>query len=186
MGIDDNAFHRLSTITTRTNGCFTIRSSAREYQAQRVLLAIGRRGTPRKLGVPGEVSSKVSYRLLEPEQYGGKSVLVIGGGDSAIEAALALAGQKGCTVTLSYRKNAFSRIKEKNEEKIEKAIEDRRINVLFESTVKNIHRENVVINVREGEVSVPNDFVFVLIGGILPTKFLESMGISIEKKFGTR
>jgi len=171
---------------TRTNGCFSIRSTLREYQAQRVLLAIGRRGTPRKLGVPGEVSSKVAYRLLEPEQYEKKKVLVIGGGDSAVEAALALSGQKGCEVTLSYRKNAFSRIKEKNDKRIDAAMKNRTVNVLFESSVLSVQREAVTMRVGSGEISLPNDFVFVFIGGVLPTKFLESIGISIEKKFGTR
>jgi len=176
---------KVDTIT-RSNGHFNIRSTQREYQAQRVLLAIGRRGTPRKLGVPGEACSKVAYRLLEPEQYQKMNVLVIGGGDSAVEAALALSEQKGCNVTLSYRKNAFSRIKEKNEKRIEKAMEKSKVNVLFESSVLSVQRESVTMRVGSGEIDQPNDFVFVLIGGILPTKFLESMGISIEKKFGTR
>jgi len=184
-GLEIRTREKVETVA-RTNGCFTITSTQGEYRARRVLLAIGRRGTPRKLGVPGEVSSKVSYRLLEPEQYEGKRVLVIGGGDSAVEAALALSAQTGCEVTLSYRKNAFSRIKEKNEQKIGTAIEAGRVNALYGSVVEQIHRESVEISVDDGRITVDNDFVFVFIGGLLPIPFLQRMGISIEKKFGTR
>lgn len=170
----------------RQNGFFNIKSSRGEYLAQRVILAIGRTGTPRKLGVPGENSSKVAYRLLEPEQYVKRKVLVVGGGDSAVEAALALSQQTGTDVTLSYRKNVFSRIKEKNEERIEQAVKNGRVNALFASNVLEIKREEVLISQKEKQFSIANDYVFIFVGGVLPTQFLKDMGISIVKKFGER
>lgn len=149
-------------------------------------MAIGRTGTPRKLGVPGENSSKVAYRLLEPEQYRNQKVLVVGGGDSAVEAALTLSEQKGTVVVLSYRKNVFGRIKEKNEEGIEQAMKNGRVHVLFESNVMEIQPEKVYLKYEEKRVAIANDYVFIFAGGVLPTQFLKDMGISIVKKFGER
>ncbi len=184
-GLKVRTGERVETIT-RVNGHFRISTVSGEHLAQRVLLAIGRRGTPRKLGVPGEVSSKVTYRMLEPEQYKGNDVLVVGGGDSAVEAALSLSEQPGCRVTLSYRKNVFGRIKEMNEKRIEEAIESGRVKVLFESVVTSIMPDKVRLEQHGKRFSVTNDYVFIFIGGVLPTNFLQGMGISIEKKFGTR
>jgi len=184
-GVTINVRERVDSIV-KENGVFKITTTKGVRCAQRVLLAIGRRGTPRKLGVPGEISSKVVYRLLEPEQYAKKRVLVIGGGDSAVEAALALAQQRGTDVTLSYRKSQFSRIKEKNQQRIEQAMQRDKINVLFESNVLAIHREKVILTRRDEEFELANDYVFVFIGGELPTGFLQKMGVSIVKKFGER
>ncbi len=170
----------------RSNGYFTITTTQNQWRAQRVLLAIGRRGTPRKLGVPGEKSSKVVYRLLEPAQYLKKKILVVGGGDSAIEAALALSEQRGTDVTLSYRKNVFSRIKEKNQQRIENAMRHDRVNVLLESNVLEIQRESVRLTRGDEQFELKNDYVFIFIGGVLPTAFLQNMGVSIVKKFGER
>ncbi|MFQ5823042.1 MAG: NAD(P)-binding domain-containing protein [bacterium] len=170
----------------RQNGFFRIVSSKGMYLAQRVVLAIGRRGTPRKLGVPGEKSSKVAYQLLEPKQYVKRNVLVIGGGDSAVEAGLSLSEQRGTKVTISYRKSVFSRIKEKNQERIDQAIKNGRVNVLFESNVLEIKREEVLLTKKDNHVTIANDYVFIFIGGVLPTEFLKKIGISIEKKFGER
>jgi thioredoxin reductase/NAD-dependent dihydropyrimidine dehydrogenase PreA subunit len=184
-GLEVRTNERVETIT-RNNGYFRIGSVTGEHLAQRVLLAIGRRGTPRKLGVPGEMSSKVAYRLLEPEQYLGQDALVVGGGDSAVEAALALSAQPGCRVTLSYRKQAFGRIKEKNGELIDEAIKLGRVKMLFESAVTEIRPDEVLLEQDGKRFTVANDYVFIFIGGVLPTNFLQGMGISIEKKFGTR
>ena len=170
----------------KPNGFFKVRSSKDEYLAKNVLLAIGRTGTPRKLGVPGENSAKVAYRLLEPEQFVNKKVLVVGGGDSAVEAALALSEQRGTVVVLSYRKNVFGRIKEKNEQRIEQAMQDGQVHVLFESNVTEIEPEKVYLKHEEKRVAIANDYVFVFAGGVLPTQFLKDMGISIVKKFGER
>jgi thioredoxin reductase/NAD-dependent dihydropyrimidine dehydrogenase PreA subunit len=165
---------------------FRVHASNVEYSCRRVLLTIGRRGTPRKLGVPGERSSKVAYKLLEPEQYKGKHVLVVGGGDSAIEAAVSLAEQKGTVVTLSYRKDVFSRLKEKNEQRIEEAMRTDRVHVLFESSVQEVRREDVKLEYDGQKYKLRNDYLFVFIGGEMPTEFLRQAGISIVKKFGER
>ena len=184
-GIGIHTHEKLEKIH-RENGHYRVISSKGEYVAHRVLLAIGRRGTPRKLGVPGENSSKVAYKLIEPEQYRGMRVLVVGGGDSAVEAALSLAGQAGTEVVLSYRKGVFSRIKEGNQKRIERAIRSRAVRVIFNSTVQEIHPKHVVLNC-EGKIGqLHNDYVFIFAGGELPTKLLQELGIHIEKKFGER
>ncbi|HEX9654051.1 MAG TPA: NAD(P)-binding domain-containing protein [bacterium] len=184
-GLEIRTKEKVETVE-KTNGCYRIVSSKGEYRAQRVLLAIGRRGTPRKLDVPGETTSKVAYRLLEPEQYAKKKLLVVGGGDSAVEAALALSEERGTQVTLSYRGATFSRLKEKNERRISRAMEMKKLKLLLESQVKEIKREEVILSVKEQLGRLPNDYVFIFVGGVLPTEFLKKMGISIQKKFGER
>ena len=154
-----------------------------EFIAKSVLLAIGRRGTPRKLNVPGEELEKVSYRLLEPENISGKDILVVGGGDSAIEAALALSDHNH--VTLSYRSEAFQRIKPKNNEKIREAIANNKIKMFFKSNVMVIGEENVSLSLPDNEmITIKNDLVYVFAGGELPTQFLQKAGIEITTRFG--
>ena len=154
-----------------------------EFLAENILLAIGRRGTPRKLEVPGETSEKVAYRLLEPEQIAGKSIVVVGGGDSAIEAALSLAGQN--RVTLSYRGEAFNRIKPKNREKIQAAMNAQQLEVRFKSNLVKIEKHQVIMKMEDGhEAVMPNDLVYIFAGGELPTQFLEKAGVRITKRFG--
>ena len=154
-----------------------------EYIGKSVLLAIGRRGTPRKLNVPGEQLEKVAYRMLEPENIVDKNVLVVGGGDSAIEAALALANQNN--VVLSYRGESFGRIKIKNSEKIQKAIADKTIDVKFNTNVLNIGTENISLSLPGNEtLTIPNDLVYIFAGGELPTQFLQKAGIEITTRFG--
>ncbi|MCF8337687.1 MAG: NAD(P)-binding domain-containing protein [Bacteroidales bacterium] len=167
------------------NGHFNIEiKDSERITSRKVLIAIGRRGTPRKLNVPGESKEKVSYRLLEPEDIHGKEILVVGGGDSAIESALMLSGQNN--VTLSYRKDAFSRIKPKNDEKIKQAIEEEKIKVLFSTNVVSIEDDTVTIREgTEGETfRIKNDQVYIFIGGELPTQFLQKAGLEIDRKFG--
>jgi len=158
--------------------------SGEEYTTKKVLLAIGRRGTPRKLNVPGEDTEKVAYRLLEPELISNKNVLVVGGGDSAIESALLLTDQNN--VTLSYRKDVFNRIKPKNKVKIQNAITNKTIEVKFNTTTKSIDKEEVILidSVNNEEIKLKNDLVFIFAGGELPTQFLQKTGIQITKKFG--
>jgi thioredoxin reductase/ferredoxin len=169
----------------KVNNHFEIKTNKGSYKSSGVLLALGRRGSPRKLGVPGEGKEKVAYRLLEPEMIHEKNVLVVGGGDSAIESALILADEKN-HVTLSYRKETFSRLKPKNLEKIENAISNKEVNVIFNSSVREILDDKVIIklNDRNEELVIENDLVYIFAGGVLPTKFLEQIGIHITKKFG--
>lgn len=164
---------------------FRIKSSNNIYTSKSILLAIGRRGSPRKLGIPGEEKEKVAYRLLEPELINGKNVLVVGGGDSAIENALLLKDE-GNNVTLSYRKDSFSRLKPKNLERIENAVKNRDIRVVLNSNVKEIKDDSVIVSIdgKENFVNMKNDLVYIFAGGELPTSFLEKIGIRITKKFG--
>ncbi len=162
-----------------------VNTGRREYYARSVLLAIGRRGTPRKLGVAGEDLPKVVYRLVDSEQYRGKHVLVVGGGDSAIEAAMAIAGEDGTTVALSYRGVAFGRIKTKNRERLEETLLHRKLQVLLDSNVISITGEAVELEQKGRQFSLENDAVIVCAGGILPTPMLKEVGIIVETKFGT-
>ncbi len=163
---------------------YRVTTSKGEYETRKVLLAIGRRGTPRKIGCPGEKSEKVTYRLLDPEKYHHKKILVVGGGDSAIEAAVALSSQPGNTVHLSYRGENIFRIKEGNRQRIERAMEDGKVTLLLNSNVTKIEADRVYIDQQGTEVSLANDYVFVLIGGVLPTEFLQSIGIQFDRKHG--
>jgi thioredoxin reductase (NADPH) len=156
--------------------------SGEEYTSRKILLAIGRRGTPRKLNVPGEDSMKVAYRLLEHELVQGKDIIVVGGGDSAIETALLLADQNN--VHLSYRSEVFGRLKPKNNEKIKTAIAEGKIKVLFNSNLTSIEEEVVKISVNGSVQELKNDLVYIFAGGELPTQFLEKIGIKINTKHG--
>jgi putative YpdA family bacillithiol system oxidoreductase len=184
-GINIQTKERLESVT-RSNGHFEVVTTRGSYAARHVLLAIGRRGTPRKIGAPGENSSKVTYKLVDPHQYRAKNVCVVGGGDSAVEAALSLAEEPGTRVTLSYRKNSFTRIKEDNLQKISGAIEKGAVEAAFETRVERIETDSVTLANGNESRTIPNDYVFVFIGGELPTPFLQKMGISIETKFGER
>jgi len=163
---------------------FIVRTPGGEYRTRSVLLSIGRRGTPRKLGVPGEDLPKIVYRLVDPEQYRGKRVLVVGGGDSAIEAALAVAAEPGASVQLSYRGEAFGRVKQKNREHLAEAEAAGRLEVLLGSTVSRIEPACVHLEGVGGMRQIENDAVIVCAGGILPTPMLKEMGIQVETKFG--
>lgn len=164
---------------------FEIGTTKRTVTANSVLLAIGRRGTPRKLGVPGEELPKVTYRLIDPEQYRGLHVLIVGGGDSALESAVSIGEQPGTTVTLSYRSAAFSRAKKKNRDRLSHAQHAGRVTVLMESNVKSVSEKSVELDHRGQVVSIPNDAVIVNAGGVLPTSFLRETGIDVETKYGT-
>jgi thioredoxin reductase len=179
-----NFSERMETITKNGNG-FVVKTSRGAYKAGSVVLAIGRRGTPRKLEVPGEELPKVVYRLIDPEQYRQQHVLVVGGGDSALEAALAVAGEPGATVTLSYRGDAFGRVKEKNRQRLQETEKKGRIKVLLQSNVKKIETDRVVLDQRGKTVEIENDAVIVSAGGVLPTPFLKEIGIMVETKYGT-
>ncbi|PJA97551.1 MAG: 4Fe-4S ferredoxin [Ignavibacteriales bacterium CG_4_9_14_3_um_filter_34_10] len=163
---------------------FSVTTTKGNYKASSILLTIGRRGTPRKLGAKGENKEKVYYRLLEPELIHNQHVLVVGGGDSAIESAMLMADEKN-HVTLSYRSDKFSRIKPKNYERIEEYSKSKKLNVTFNSVVEEIFDDKVSLIINGSEKkSIRNDLVYVFAGGELPTQFLEKIGIKITKKFG--
>jgi len=165
-------------------GKFSVTTSSGEtLSSQTVLLAIGRRGSPRKLNITGEESEKVAYRLLEPELISGKNILVVGGGDSAIESALLLADNNN--VTLSYRGEKLNRLKPKNRELINQALELNKLTMLFNSNPSSIDEKVVKLTINENEeIEIDNDLVYIFAGGELPTEFLKKTGIQITRKFG--
>lgn len=169
----------------RMGALFHVKTSQGDFKTKTVLLAIGRRGSPRKLDVPGEQLSKVVYRLIDPAQYLGKKVLVVGGGDSAIEAAVSLSEQADTEVSLSYRSNAFGRAKRKNRDRIEAAEREGRLKVILNSNVKRIEKESVEIDQQGQTITLANDIVIVNVGGVLPTPLLKEIGIETEVKYGT-
>jgi thioredoxin reductase/NAD-dependent dihydropyrimidine dehydrogenase PreA subunit len=165
--------------------CFAVVTDKRQYLARTVLLAIGRRGTPRKLEVPGEDLPKVTYSLIDPEQYRDKHVLVVGGGDSAIEAACSVSEVPGTNVTISYRSDAFTRAKQKNRQRVQAAEKNGNLRVLLRSNVKNIATDHIALSQDDKIFKVRNDALIINAGGILPTQFLRGLGIEVETKFGT-
>lgn len=172
-------------IITRDGDGFIVKTTKGEYKTRAVLLAIGRRGTPRKLGVPGEDQPKVVYSLIDPEQYRNQHVLVVGGGDAAMEAATSIAEEPGTKVILSYRSEAFSRAKEKNRKKVEMMRANGQLNVLLGSNVKDIKPDKVMIEQQGKMLEFSNQAVIICAGGILPTPFLKEIGIQVDTKHGT-
>ncbi len=183
-GLEISFNERVEAITRHDN-CFEVITSKNSLKTRTVLLAIGRRGTPRKLDVPGEDLNKVVYRLIDPAQYRGQHVLIVGGGDSALEAAYCIADEEGTTVTLSYRSEAFSRAKEKNRQLIDSAVANNRMKVFLKSNVKKIEKNTVTIEHENDILVLKNDAVIICAGGILPTRFLKEIGIHVETKHGT-
>jgi thioredoxin reductase/Pyruvate/2-oxoacid:ferredoxin oxidoreductase delta subunit len=179
-----NYQERVETVTPDGDG-FVVGTSHSQHRTRAVLLTIGRRGTPRTLDVPGEEQSKVVYRLIDPAQYRGQHVLVVGGGDSALEAAASIADEPGTTVSLSYRSEAFGRAKEKNRTRVDAAAADGRLALLMKSTVNRIGDDHVDLDHDGQSVQIANDAVIVCAGGILPTGFLKSLGVTVETKYGT-
>ncbi|HAE99878.1 MAG TPA: 4Fe-4S ferredoxin [Methylophilaceae bacterium] len=177
---------RMETIN-KVDGGYIVKTSKASYQTSHVLLAIGRMGTPRKLDVKGEEHPKVVYRLIDPEQYKQMHVLVVGGGDSALEAAIMLAEQPGTTVTLSYRSEAFGRVKQKNREQVENLVTLKKLQVLLKSNVKEITEHEVSIELANNEIiSMPNQAVIICAGGVLPTPFLKEIGVMVETHYGKK
>jgi thioredoxin reductase/NAD-dependent dihydropyrimidine dehydrogenase PreA subunit len=169
----------------REGDVFVVKTTVGTHRAANVLLAIGRRGTPRKLGVPGEDLSKVVYRLIDPEQYRGRQVMVVGGGDSALEAAASVAELGDTRVVLSYRGDAFQRAKTRNRQRVEEATTRGLLQVMLNSQIREIRPEEVLLHQQGRDVRVDNHAVIVNAGGILPNDFLRSMGIEVETKWGT-
>jgi thioredoxin reductase (NADPH) len=164
-----------------SDGRFTVRTQKGQYKCYAVVLAMGRAGTPRKLGVKGEDLPKVMYRLIEADHYINKKILVVGGGDSAVEAAMGLANQKGNTVTLSYRQGSFGRIKERNARRIEECTRSGKVNVVMNSRPVEFRQDSITLDVAGVVEEIPNDYVWIFAGGIPPNDFLKSINI----QFGT-
>lgn len=165
------------------NGGFLIRTrDGEKISTQKVLLAIGRRGSPRKLNIPGENLPKVAYRLLEPELITDRKIVVVGGGDSAVESALLLAEQN--QVILSYRNEKFSRLKPKNDSRLSEAVSAGKVKVILNSNLVSIYENQVRINERGDDLLIENDLVYIFAGGELPFQFLKNAGIEITQKFG--
>ncbi len=162
------------------DGYFTVvTADKKEYKALRVIVAIGKSGNPRMLKVPGEDLPKVFSRLIDPAEFENQNVLVVGGGDSAVEAAVALA-KKGAEVWFSYRKDSLSRPKEQNIAAFNTQVERGTIHPYFESRVKEIRPEEVVLQAKGGDVTLPNQVVFTLLGTELPISFFKRSDIRIE------
>jgi len=164
-------------IQRESNGLFTIKTAADEYRTRAVILAIGRSGTPRKLGVKGEELPKVMYSLIEADHYTYKNILVVGGGDSAVEAAIGLSMQAGNRVTLSYRKDSFSRIKERNTQKLQEFRRSGKIKVAFNSSPVEFTEHSVLLDIAGTVEELANDYVWIFAGGIAPNDFLKKIGI---------
>jgi thioredoxin reductase (NADPH) len=161
---------------------FTVTTGTNQYRARAVILALGRAGEPRKLNVKGEDLPKVMYRLIEADHYINKKILVVGGGDSAVEAAMGLASQTGNQVTLSYRSERFSRIKERNATRIEDFMRGGKIRVLFNSNPVEFKPDSAILQVNGSAQEIPNDFVWIFAGGTAPDAFLKKIGVG----FGAR
>ena len=165
------------------NDTFHVDTAKGSYQCQKVILAIGKRGSPRRLEVPGSQLPKVMYALTDAAQYKGSRFLVVGGGDSAAESVIGLANQEGNEVSLSYRKKDFGRMKDRNREALTRAIEGGRVRFFPASQVLEVAEKEVLLQRQgRGAERLPNDFVFALLGGTSPNEFLESIGVSMVTK----
>ena len=183
-GIKINFSERMDAIA-KTGSGFLVKTSKNSYKTKNVLLAIGRRGTPRKLGVAGEEQEKVVYRLIDAEQYRGLHVLVIGGGDSAAEAALAVAAEQGTTVTVSCRgEEIYTRPKEKNRQQLKALADQGKVKVLLNANVTQIGADNVTLDHQGETVQLHNDAIIVCAGGTLPTPMLKEIGVMVDTYYG--
>jgi thioredoxin reductase (NADPH) len=173
---------KVDDIKRGEDGVFTVTTTKAQHRAHSVVLALGKGGIPRKLGVKGEGLPKVMYRLIEADHYVNKKILVVGGGDSAIEAAMGLGHQAGNTVTLSYRKECFTRIKDRNEKRIQESMQKGKVKVLFNSIPVEFKEKSVIIEVNGKSEEIPNDFVWIFAGGEPPTAFLKKIGVRVGQR----
>jgi thioredoxin reductase/NAD-dependent dihydropyrimidine dehydrogenase PreA subunit len=174
---------KVEEIKPQADGTFKlITNTDQEYLCNNVLIAIGRRGSPRKLGIPGEESQKVAYRLLEPENISGKKIIVVGGGDAGVESAMLL--MEDNDVILVNRNDNFAGCKPKNREAILSASESGNLNILYSANLVSISDDSVLCKVEEETQKIENDLVYIFAGGLLPTGFLKNAGIEISKRFG--
>ena len=176
----------VESVTRTGEGIFQVKTSKSTYTAKRVILAIGQRGNPRKLGVKGEDQEQVYHRLYSPRHYKNEDILVVGGGNSAIEAALTLSEQNN--VVLSYRRDQFSRIFKDNERKLNEAVASGKIKTILNSNVKEFKKTTYDLEIAENDGAkkieeLPYNHAFVLVGAELPIKFLKSVGIKMENEW---
>jgi thioredoxin reductase/ferredoxin len=181
-GLKLRSKERVEELRREPDGAFTLKTAKGEAQARTVVMAIGRRGNPRKLNVPGEELSHVMYSLLDAEAYRGSRILVVGGGDSAVEAALGLAHQSGNAVTISYRKSEFTRLKDRNEKRLATALAERKLQVIFNSQPAEIRQKSVILEVGPERREVAADYVWIFAGGTPPKQFLERAGIAFGRQ----
>jgi thioredoxin reductase (NADPH) len=179
-----NEFHcrkgeKVEHIEKGADGVFAVTTSKGTYRARFVILALGKTGSPRKLGVKGEDLSKVMYRLIEADHYVNKKIMVIGGGDSAVEAAMGLAFQVGNSVTLSYRQGSFSRIKDRNSQRLNECVRKGKLKVIFNSNPVEFTKDEVILEVADKTQRIPNDYVWIFAGGEPPTAFLKKIGVEL-------
>jgi thioredoxin reductase (NADPH) len=173
---------KVENICKDADGLFTVETTKRQYRARYVVLAIGKTGSPRKLDVEGEELPKVMYRLIEADHYVNKKILVVGGGDSAVEAAMGLAHQVGNTVTLSYRQASFARIKDRNAQRVQECVRKGKLKVIFNSNPVEFRQDSVVLEANGARQTLPNDFVWIFAGGEPPTAFLKKIGIGFGRR----
>src|SRR5215831_12216632 len=173
---------RVENIVKGGDGTFRATTASGEYRARHVILALGKTGNPRKLGLKGEDLPQVMYRLIEADYYVNKRILVVGGGDSAVEAAMGLASQVGNQVTLSYRQAAFARLKERNSQRVQEFIRKGKLKVLFSSNPVEFRMDSVLMDVNGRPQSIPNDYVWIFAGGDPPTAFLKKLGVGFAKR----
>jgi putative YpdA family bacillithiol system oxidoreductase len=163
------------------DGSFTLHTNRGAVQADHVIVCIGKRGSPRRLGVPGEEAPRVRYALSDPDECANQQVLVVGGGDSAVEAAIAIADVPGATVTLSYRQAAFTRTKAANRKRLEEYASRGKLSVELQSQVVALEPNVVRLKTPSGVMALPNQLVFALLGAEPPTEFLQHAGIQVLK-----
>ena len=173
---------KVSDIQKAEDGTFVVHTSNNQYRTRYVVLALGKGGSPRKLGVKGEGLPKVMYRLIEADHYINKKILVIGGGDSAVEAAMGLAAQVGNTVTLSYRQANFSRLKDRNVKRLEECVRKGKLKVIYNSNPVEFTEESAILEVSGTAQKLANDFVWIFAGGDPPTAFLKKIGVGFNSK----
>jgi len=177
---------KVNNILKGEDGTFLVTTGKGEHRARHVILALGKSGSPRKLGVKGEELPKVMYRLIEADHYINKKILIVGGGDSAVEAAMGLASQVGNTITLSYRQETFSRIKDRNLQRINDFIRKGKLKVIFNSNPVEFRPGSVILEVQGVTQTVTNDYVWIFAGGEPPTAFLKKIGIGFSDRDVTR
>jgi thioredoxin reductase len=170
---------------TKQGSIFHVTTSRGVVSAARVILCMGVRGSARKLGIPGEDLPKVTYNLIEPDQYRKKKIVIVGGGNSAAEAAVMLAdGRRGNQVHMVVRGAGLDRCNDENRRKVEALVEKRQLVIWFDSHVSTIAKDSVTVE-RAGQPGrMPNDFVFIFAGAEMPRAFLMSLGVQVDKKFG--